>query len=248
MKKYFLFFMVFTLLLTAVMLSACKRENGKVSVLGTPAGSSETAGQSTDKSGRPEKTGSLAADTDSSLNPSATTSVSMHPTSGSTVAATDVSGTSNTPEGGTADRASPSGKTPQMSPTGQNTPTPAPTPTSTPVPEVKAVKFSAEGGIYAAEFKLTISAPSGYIIYYTLDGSDPAVNGKRYTAPLTISQSASRAAGTLTKLVSKNLGYSNPSRQMIGTVVRACAKKARNVYLRLRTAILLTRGWPPNIA
>ncbi|WP_295069282.1 CotH kinase family protein [Ruminococcus sp.] len=46
--------------------------------------------------------------------------------------------------------------------------------------------FSQESGFYDSDFKLSLSAPEGYNIYYTLDGSDPTVNSKHYESPISV--------------------------------------------------------------
>ena len=49
-----------------------------------------------------------------------------------------------------------------------------------------APKFSTSSGIYKDEFELEISAPPGYRIYYTLDGSDPDENSEVYASPVRV--------------------------------------------------------------
>lgn len=46
--------------------------------------------------------------------------------------------------------------------------------------------FSRESGFYSDEFELTLSAPEGYNIYYTLDGSEPTKESARYESPLKV--------------------------------------------------------------
>ncbi|MCR5600368.1 MAG: CotH kinase family protein [Ruminococcus sp.] len=46
--------------------------------------------------------------------------------------------------------------------------------------------FSQGSGFYDSEFKLSLSAPEGYSIYYTLDGSDPTVDSERYETPISV--------------------------------------------------------------
>ncbi|WP_303823147.1 CotH kinase family protein [Ruminococcus flavefaciens] len=46
--------------------------------------------------------------------------------------------------------------------------------------------FSKESGFYADEFELNLSAPEGYNIYYTLDGSDPTKDSARYEQPVKV--------------------------------------------------------------
>lgn len=47
-------------------------------------------------------------------------------------------------------------------------------------------RFSIESGFYDGEQSLTLSAPNGLRIYYTLDGSEPTQNGLLYTEPIII--------------------------------------------------------------
>ena len=48
------------------------------------------------------------------------------------------------------------------------------------------VKFSHEAGFYNKQFMLTLSAPKGTEIYYTLDGSIPNRNSIHYDAPISV--------------------------------------------------------------
>ena len=50
-----------------------------------------------------------------------------------------------------------------------------------------AVTFSVPGGFFQEDFYLELSAPDGFDIYYTLDGSTPTDQSTRYTEPLLIS-------------------------------------------------------------
>ena len=51
-------------------------------------------------------------------------------------------------------------------------------------PEVPGPVFSAEGGFYSDAIDLTLSAPDGCVIYYTLDGSNPGEQSEKYTGPI----------------------------------------------------------------
>lgn len=56
---------------------------------------------------------------------------------------------------------------------------------------VDAPIFSKKPGFYDAGFDLTLSAPAGTTIYYTLDGSDPTTDSQKYTGPIAISDVSS---------------------------------------------------------
>ncbi|MCR5592021.1 MAG: CotH kinase family protein [Lachnospiraceae bacterium] len=47
-------------------------------------------------------------------------------------------------------------------------------------------EMSAESGIYDEEFALTVLAPDGNAIYYTLDGCEPDENSMKYTSPIKV--------------------------------------------------------------
>ncbi|MCI9480621.1 MAG: hypothetical protein HFI21_16795 [Lachnospiraceae bacterium] len=46
--------------------------------------------------------------------------------------------------------------------------------------EKEIIVFSKPSGFYNFEFDLTISVPDGWVVYYTLDGSDPNENSEKY--------------------------------------------------------------------
>ncbi|MGN1083655.1 MAG: chitobiase/beta-hexosaminidase C-terminal domain-containing protein, partial [Lachnospiraceae bacterium] len=55
--------------------------------------------------------------------------------------------------------------------------------------DITAPEFSAGGGFYEEGFELTITAPEGLTVYYTLDGSEPRVGSagtNAYTEPIRI--------------------------------------------------------------
>ena len=93
-----------------------------------------------------------------------------------------------------------------------------------PDPGEPTVTFSTEGGFYGSPFHLTLSADSGYTIYYTMDGTDPKKNGKKYSTPILIERSIG-SAGALTKSIAASFGYSPPASQITGTVIKAYATK-----------------------
>ncbi|MBO4493114.1 MAG: CotH kinase family protein [Ruminococcus sp.] len=57
---------------------------------------------------------------------------------------------------------------------------------------VRTPGFSAESGFYNNSFSLTLEAPQGTTIYYTLDGSDPTSASERYTGPITVQDMTSQ--------------------------------------------------------
>lgn len=62
------------------------------------------------------------------------------------------------------------------------------------------VVFSVSGGVYENSFSLTLTAPEGYTVYYTLNGNDPRVARLTpYTQPISITNSEEMAWGQLIK-------------------------------------------------
>ncbi|MCR4761271.1 MAG: CotH kinase family protein [Oscillospiraceae bacterium] len=51
---------------------------------------------------------------------------------------------------------------------------------------IPAPEFSQESGFYADSFALRLTAPEGFTVYYTLDGSDPTADSQQYQAPITV--------------------------------------------------------------
>lgn len=84
------------------------------------------------------------------------------------------------------------------------------------------IVFSVPGGFYSAQFSLEISAPDGYTIYYTVDGTKPDENSTVYTKPIEI---ANRSGANFVYADSSVTGYYSPSTLNMGTVVRAIAVK-----------------------
>ena len=61
------------------------------------------------------------------------------------------------------------------------------------------VVFSHAGGVYAEGFDLTLSAPEGYTVYYSVNSTDPRLGGAvPYINPLRLSDTTAMTWGTLT--------------------------------------------------
>lgn len=79
---------------------------------------------------------------------------------------------------------------------------------NTEVTPVRAeVVFSVSGGIYAEAQHVTLTAPEGYRVYYTVNGEDPR-EGKAltYTSPLTLTDTSSLAWGPMIKDCGDTMG------------------------------------------
>lgn len=57
--------------------------------------------------------------------------------------------------------------------------------------QIEMPTFSAAGGFYPVEFTLTLQAPTGCNIFYTLDGSDPDMDSALYETPIPIRDTSS---------------------------------------------------------
>ena len=91
------------------------------------------------------------------------------------------------------------------------------------------VSFSKDGGVYEKVFELTLSAPEGYKIYYTLNGEDPSnimdrKNVKVYSEPITIANTNAVSVGAAAKQANLYFGGVNTtSNRTGGIVVKAVA-------------------------
>lgn len=97
--------------------------------------------------------------------------------------------------------------------------------------------FSAESGFYSQAFEVSIEAPEGTVIYYTLDGSDPTMESSVYEQPLLIGD-ASRQENLYAARtdLSPTNGYTPPFPVDKATVVRAVAyDPKRDVISRIET-------------
>ena len=87
-----------------------------------------------------------------------------------------------------------------------------------------SVTFSHLSGFYDKTFSLKLTAPDGFKIYYTTDGSDPRVSGREYTGELSIS--APGSWGHLTNENSVLFNNGKPTKHNIGgRVIKAYAVK-----------------------
>lgn len=90
--------------------------------------------------------------------------------------------------------------------------------------------FSVKGGFYDESFELSLNAPDDYVIYYTVDGTEPTTESEVYAAPLVISN---RSGSNFTYAKRETTGYYAPTSLHIGTVVRvALADKSGRIVER----------------
>lgn len=95
--------------------------------------------------------------------------------------------------------------------------------------------FSVPGGFYNSAFNLTLSAPEGYTIYYTTDGTTPTTNSAVYENEITIEN---RSGSNYVYANSRGMGYNSayrPESISMGTVVRAVAVNANGSKLAEKT-------------
>ena len=89
------------------------------------------------------------------------------------------------------------------------------------------VYFSAPAGVYGSDFALTLSADSGFTVYYTTDGSDPTTSttAKRYSSPISLRNTSAMTWGATTKTWSQLEVGANPTSNTLpgGYVVKAYA-------------------------
>ena len=89
--------------------------------------------------------------------------------------------------------------------------------------DVSEPQFSKESGFYSNSFDLTISAPSGCTVYYTLDGSDPTTASERANGSINIYDRSSEQ-NVYSARTDVADGYTPPSSPVDkATIVRAIA-------------------------
>ena len=75
--------------------------------------------------------------------------------------------------------------------------------------QIDEVVFSHPGGVYAEGFDLTLTAPEGYTVYYSINNTDPRLGvSNAYTGPLHLKDTTQMAWGSLTAKSAFYLGSS----------------------------------------
>lgn len=94
------------------------------------------------------------------------------------------------------------------------------------------VVFSHQSGFYDEAFSLTMTAPAGYTVFYTINGADPrTVLAEQYAEPLLLTDTTQMAWGELTQnnvLAMGNTFSPNVLSQMGAWTVRAYATNGKN--------------------
>lgn len=110
-----------------------------------------------------------------------------------------------------------------------------------------SVQLSHDSGIYAEEFQLTLTGLESGTVYYTLDGSDPAVSSTaiEYTAPVSITDRAD--AANVVSAVDPVLiagSFNKPNKERNGFVSELYAPEDEDVdkCTVIRTAVKLADG------
>lgn len=102
------------------------------------------------------------------------------------------------------------------------------------------VSFSMPSGFYAEDFSLALSGPSGFTIYYTLDGTIPTADSDVYTTPLSVTN-VSHQENKYVNQPNLNLETRSTSPLAIGPVekayiIRAVGIDEKGVSTRIATA------------
>lgn len=85
--------------------------------------------------------------------------------------------------------------------------------------EQDKLSLSVPSGFYEQSFSLEISVPTGTVVYYTLDSSDPTIESEIYTEPINIRN----VSGSNYKYATYSNGNYMPSSINMGTIVKAIA-------------------------
>ena len=96
--------------------------------------------------------------------------------------------------------------------------------------------FSVPEGIYDQPFKLEISAPDGYTIYYTTDGSTPTIRSKQYKKSIMINPKVNLNRDLLN--IATSINWQPPvGKQNHSTIIRARCFKTGIGYGKVKNVI-----------
>lgn len=105
---------------------------------------------------------------------------------------------------------------------------------------IEQPEFSHASGIYDAPFQLQLSAPEGYEVYYTTDGSKPTVESIKYTEEIRIDPQVNPNDQIL-KIPTSPIWRSPYGKQNHAVVIRAIGYKKGKGYSKPKNAIFYER-------
>lgn len=101
------------------------------------------------------------------------------------------------------------------------------------VQEKSGLMFSVPGGFYENDFLLELTAPEGYTVYYTTDGTEPTLESTKYETPFRIQN---RSGGNFIYATGMQENFYTPSSIDMGTVVRAIMVDANGTVVEEKIA------------
>ena len=107
---------------------------------------------------------------------------------------------------------------------------------ATKIENQQKILFSVPGGFYEDAIGLEITAPKGWEIYYTTDGTEPTISSKKYESAIQI---ANRSGSKYVYAASDGIGYEymcEPKSISMGTVIRAIAIDEKGKKVDEKTA------------